>query len=202
MARRETILSCRRVEVLLEAYLDGALASGRRAAVQAHLATCFVCGQELEHARRVRGALRDLPERFCDDAVVQRALERVRGEVRTPATASLGERWRRFVTQRLAPAWQPAAGLALVLVLGLGVRHWVLRPRPGTFTPQDVARAEMQVKWVLAHLGKINEQTANVVAKDVLDQNVAEPIARAVGTALAPVPASADEKPSAETRLR
>lgn len=186
MARREIQLTCRRTEVLLEAYLDGELRSARRAALEKHLAGCFACSQEMEHARRVRTSLRDLPPRFCDDAVMQRVLDRVRAEPRVAASEGARARWNRWVARGFAPGWpQAAAAAALVIVLALGVRQLVLRtPEEQTFTAADVARAEMQVKWVLGHLGGISEQTARVVRDDVFEAGVAQPTARAVEKAM------------------
>jgi anti-sigma factor RsiW len=177
-------MTCRRAEVLLEAQLDGVLPARHRAAFEAHLAGCFACKQELVHARRVRDALRELPERFCDDAVTRRVLDRV-GEQAVAGPASLAGRLRQWWGGRLAPGWQPmAAGLA-VLALVVGVTHFLTKtPEEKPITQQEVKRAELQVRWVLAHLGEISRHAGDVVKKDVLEERVAAPTARAVDRAL------------------
>jgi hypothetical protein len=90
------------------------------------------------------------------------------------------------MSRRVVPAWRPAlASLGLVMLLGIGVRQWVVRkPSERRFTRQEVARAEEQVQWVLGHLGRISARTTTVIESDVLQQQVAEPAARAIGRAL------------------
>ena len=181
MARREIRMNCRRVEVLLEAHLDGELPQRYRAAFEAHLATCFGCQQELAHAQRVHEELRGLPDRFCDEAVTRRVLDRVRAE---PA-AGLGERLRRWWGGRLVPGWQPLAAALAVLAVVLGITQFLTRPpRERQWTQQDVQRAELQVRWVLAQLGEVSHQAGEVVKKDVLEERVAVPTARATERAL------------------
>lgn len=187
MAKREPSLSCRRAEVLLDAYLDGDLPARRKAPLEAHLATCFTCAQELERARSLRDALRALPERFCGDAVTDAVLARIRGERReAPATgAGLGGRLREWLARRVVPAWQPVAALAAVALVVLGVTHYMTRPPvEQSVSPQDVARAEVQVRWVMAHLGDISRRTGDKVRDEVLHDRVGVPAARAVQNAL------------------
>ena len=178
-------MSCRRVEVLLEAHLDGELPQRYRTAFEAHLATCFGCQQELAHARRVREELRALPDRFCDDAVTQRVLDRVRSEPAARTAAALGARLRQWWGGRKVAGWQPLAAALAVLAVVLGVTHFLLRPPPERqWTQQDVQKAELQVRWVLAHLGEVGRQAGEVIRKDVLEERVAVPTARATERAL------------------
>lgn len=186
MSRRELRITCRRAEVLLDAYLDDDLPGRRRTALEAHLAGCFSCTQELQRARVIRDGLRALPERFLGDHVTDAVLSRVRGERReTPVERPWGQRIGDWLTRRLVPAWPPVAAVAGVTLLVLGAMHLLTRPpvdKP--ITSQDVARAETQVRWVMAHLGDINRRTAVKVRDDVLGAGVADPAARAVATAL------------------
>jgi negative regulator of sigma E activity len=185
MTPHENRLSCRRAQVLLEAYADGELGTRRRAQLEAHLATCFTCSQELAHARRVRDTLRALPERFCDEALMEEVAARIQREPRPVAemqgSASLAARMRRWFAVRALPAWQPAVAVLALLLVVFGVgRILFLAPREQKITPADVQRAELQVRWVMAHLGEISRQTGQTVQKDVLNQGVAAPTAHAV----------------------
>ena len=178
-------MSCRRVEVLLESHLDGELPQRYRAAFDAHLATCWACQQELAHAQRVREELRALPDRFCDDAVTQRVLGRVGAEASARASAGLGSRLRQWWGGRITVGWQPLAAALAVLAVVLGITQFLTRPpRERQWTQQDVQRAELQVRWVLAHLGDVSRQAGEVVKKDVLEDRVATPTARATERAL------------------
>jgi len=185
MARFENRLSCRRAAVLLEAYADGDLSPRRRGQLEAHLATCSACSQELEHARRVRDTLRELPEQICDHSVLEEVAARVQREstpgARTAGGRSLVGRLRDWLAQRAVPAWQPAVAVLAVLVVVLGVGRVVFRaPTEQKITTADVQRAELQVRWVMAHLGDISRRTGQSVQKDVLSDGVAAPTARAV----------------------
>jgi anti-sigma factor RsiW len=185
MAQREMRMSCRRAEVLMEAHLDGELPPRYRAAFDAHLAGCFGCQREVEHARRVREALRALPERFLDDAVTRRVQERLAAEPRPKKPVDLGTRLRRWWGGRLVPGWQPMAAALAVLVVVVGLAHFLTRPpQEQQFTRADVRRAELQVQWLLAHLGEVSRQTTEVVKKDVIEDHVVSPTARATQSAL------------------
>ncbi len=185
MAQHENRLSCRRAAVLLEAYADGELSPRRRVQLESHLATCSACSQELEHARRLRETLRELPERFCDDDLLVKVAARVRdesqpgarGDERTPFAV----RVRHWIAEHAVPAWQPAAAVLAVLLIVIGVGRVFFRaPTEQKVTAADVQRAELQVRWVMAHLGEINRRTGESVQKDVLQNGVAAPTAHAV----------------------
>jgi anti-sigma factor RsiW len=184
MSRREMRITCRRAEVLLDAYLDGDLARPRRVALEQHLTGCFACSEELARARRIRDGLRALPERFLGDHVSAAVMARVRNTASAPRPQrglGLGARLQR----RFVPLWQPIAAVAAVALVVLGVMHMLTRPPvEQTITPGDVARAETQVRWVMAHLGNITRQTGERVRDDVLDKGVVAPATRAVENAL------------------
>jgi len=184
MSRHELRITCRRAEVLLDAYLDGDLPSPRRGALERHLTGCFGCAQELQRARLLRDQLRALPERFAGDHVTEAALVRLRRE-----GGADGSRFRRQWSLRWTPAWQPLTAVAAALLVVFGITRFVTRPAvEQSITPADVARAETQVRWVMAHLGDINRRTAEKVRDDVLNQGVAQPAARAVADALGDTP--------------
>ena len=184
MAQHEKRLSCRRASVLLDAYADGELSPRRRTQLESHLATCAMCCQELEQARRVRETLRALPEQSCSDRLLDQVAARVRRESQPAAVAggvALLGRLRGWLAQRAVPVWQPAVAVLAVLVLVVGVGRLVFRePTEKKITTADVERAELQVRWVMAHLGDIGRRTGQSVQKDVLTDGVAAPTAHAV----------------------
>jgi len=185
MAQRDIHMSCRRAEVLMEAHLDGDLPSRYRTAFESHLASCFACQRELEHATRVRQALRALPERFLDDAVSRRVRERIGAEPRPDPWAAIRGQLRRWWGGRAVPGWQPMATALAMLVVVVGIVHFLTRPpQEQQFTQQDVRRAELQVQWLLAHMGEVSRHTTEVVKKDVIEDGVVTPTARATQNAL------------------
>ena len=88
----------------ISAYVDGALDAETRAAVEAHLATCEVCREQVNSERELRGALRALPPPLPRDgfeSALRKRLRRQRPRLR---------RW-------LLPI---AAALAIVALWGRG----------------------------------------------------------------------------------
>ncbi len=196
MRRADTPLSCGRVKVLVEAYLDESLAGPRRARVDAHLVGCEACRAEVAQALQVRTALRALPWRACSDVVLETVRTRLAaadapasGGNRKPAAvrAAAAQEWTRRLQEWLVPrssVWKPAVGLAAAAVLVVGVYAFVHRPTEIQVTPQDMQRAEGQVRWVMARIGQISQHAGNKVRTDVLEKRVADPAARAVSGVL------------------
>lgn len=67
---------------LLAEYVDGSLAADDRATVEAHLASCSVCADEVAVAEQARMALTELPEVPVPFGTEQRILQRTRGKAR------------------------------------------------------------------------------------------------------------------------
>jgi hypothetical protein len=107
-------------EDLLAEYVDGALAERERAAVDAHLAGCDRCREEISLARASRASVRRLPELEAPEGSASRALREALGPGagreagRTGvAAAARPPRWARWI-----PA---AAAAALIGLLALTV---------------------------------------------------------------------------------
>jgi negative regulator of sigma E activity len=104
----------------LSAYLDGELATGEHALVEAHLGTCAECAAflaQLAAAGRAAAALPAEPPEGYFDGFPARVLKRIQAR-------------KAEVRARRLPAWTWAAAAALLLavVAPLSVRH--LRPSP------------------------------------------------------------------------
>jgi hypothetical protein len=89
---------------LLAAALDGTLTPPERETVEAHLAVCALCREDLELARTARGALRDLPREVRPPIDVAAAvISEISGRRSTDAAEP--------VPTPSAPRWYRAAGL-------------------------------------------------------------------------------------------
>jgi anti-sigma factor RsiW len=77
-------------EELLAGYVDGALGTNERAVVDAHLASCARCRDEVELSRSARTALRSLPEAEVPLGVTGPVLRRAR--VERPWVSHIGRR--------------------------------------------------------------------------------------------------------------
>ncbi|RSV47672.1 hypothetical protein CA233_11080 [Sphingomonas sp. ABOLD] len=109
--------------LLLPWYVTGEIEPGDRLLVDAHLAGCAECREELAAERRLHGAVADLP------APSAAGWERMMAELARPeAPAQLPKRFLRRA------GWMLAAQAA-VLVLGVGVVLHLQRQAPSVATP-------------------------------------------------------------------
>jgi anti-sigma factor RsiW len=180
-------------DVILNDYVDDALATIERLEVDRHLETCPDCRVLVDDLRRLRRQIADLPVPAPPPRVWSR-IERAIQLDRTAGT-STGRGW---LSAR--PAWQwLAAAAALVLVATLvGVRLGPLARRaPGVApeaTPQNAALAqqvEAELRQAEAHYqkaiagleqianaekGALDPQTAAILQKNlsVIDQAISE----------------------------
>lgn len=99
-------------EELLAAYVDGALEEHERVVLDAHLATCETCREEVALASRARQALAGLPEVPMPVGVTRPVVAEVARQMAKPAPTS----WR----ARAYAAAGLAAAAALVAVIALG----------------------------------------------------------------------------------
>jgi anti-sigma factor RsiW len=103
----------------LSAWIDAELAAPRRAAVEAHLASCSACTARVEQLRAVDRVLRALPAPAVAADLRERLDERLSGAraPAAPATHSAAARARRRFAPALALPLAAAAALALYLAL-------------------------------------------------------------------------------------
>jgi hypothetical protein len=98
-------------EELLAAYVDGALGERERAEVDAHLAACDECREEVGLAGRARSALAALPDLEVPANTVRPGIERT------------GPKWQRDRFRRTAWATGVAAAAGIAAILALVLVH-------------------------------------------------------------------------------
>ena len=115
----EIARGCQVFEEDLSAWIDGELAAPRRAAVEAHLASCRACTARVEALRAVDRALLALPEPALGAGLGERLAQRLAAERSSPGPVRLAAR--RPDRRRFAPALAlpvaAAAALALFFLL-------------------------------------------------------------------------------------
>jgi len=126
---------CRKMELLLQADLDGALDVGSTAALAAHLAQCPDCQATQAALVGLSARLRaELPYHAAPDRL-RRSIE---GAIRpAPAAAAAARRWLAEHRARWALPFGAGAVLAAALVL-------VVVPRPGTDTTDSVVASHIR----------------------------------------------------------
>jgi len=181
----ERILSCARALVLIEPYVDDDLSTARRHSLEQHLGACAACRDELADARSIRAELQALPRLACPDQVTDFVL----GRVATSSPRGAWARLRAAVAQASAgPAWRPALAAAGVTVVALVITLLGQQPRQNGYTPQDLARAEVEARWALALVAQVTTRASEAavgyvfggVVYDVMGDQVFVPITDAV----------------------
>jgi len=98
----------------LSGYLDGQVSAGERRQVEAHLAGCAACRQDLNGLRRTATLVRTLPP-VAAPAILRSA---VRARL-TPNHTPAGTRVRPWAQSLSRPTWRLALAAAAILVIGL-----------------------------------------------------------------------------------
>lgn len=166
----ETKPNCEWVLERVDAFVDGELGQGERAAVTAHCAACGECTRELDLAIRVRRELRSLSS-FKAPAHVINAAEREANVIATNVIP-IPVHHRKRVAVRLAAALAAAA----VVVIGAVVWQHAREPR---YTEDDVRRATAEMALAFGYVDRYSD---GVVREDVLEKRVMRHIQRAIST--------------------
>lgn len=180
--KRDDALSCVRAHVLVEAYLDGDLTSGRLQRMQRHLASCGSCRDELAAARSIQEELRALPKLSCPDIVAETVLREV------AASAMESGFLARLARALGGSLWRPAAAAAGVAAVALLITLLGHQPRYHGYTPQDLARAEVEARYAFAIVAQVTTRASDIalshvlgdVVRDVMGDQVILPITDAV----------------------
>lgn len=174
MAKSDQETTCLWVQGVIDSYIDKELAGVESSRLESHLAECSACAEELALARRVKSTLRTLPQQHCPDRVVAAALDQVESKA-GPTKKYHPWAW---VARWYGRRWQLAAVTAMfltVLIAGL----ILMRPQRPTTTvsPEELARAEQQVKWTLAYVGHVGQRSASIVYEEVIESEL-EPLVK------------------------
>jgi len=123
-------MTCERTQERFADYLTGDLEEAGRAEVQAHIAGCAACREDLENLSLAWAKLGVLPEGQPGSAVRSRFYAMLEDYMASqPAPARAGARWTDWLTFR-RPAFA-AAFSALVLLVGVGAGWMLSRGRIG-----------------------------------------------------------------------
>jgi anti-sigma factor RsiW len=127
---------CLNVEIreLLPEYLGGMLSASRRAEVDAHVASCAECADELAVLRLVREAYAESPAVNVNAIVAALPRKAARPAMRPVQATSVGRSWRR------SQAFQIAAAVSFITLGGisLAVARSFFNGNPSAVTPDTV----------------------------------------------------------------
>lgn len=182
MKRTHETMTCSKTQALIEAYLDKELTSDQVSQIDSHLRQCSTCAEELQLAKRTCKTLRSLPVQYCSDRVKAAVLDQVRWE----RNNTIWKRVRAWLTHGRGLTWRPAFATAVLVALMAMVmlmsRHQ--QPSPTQVSQEELARAEIEVKWTLAYLGEISQRTGIIVRDEVIGPRVVAPMKKAIENVL------------------
>ncbi len=112
--------SCKKIQSLIEGYVDQAATADERRAVETHVAECSPCAGNLEASQRLVSMLRSAPERQVDSAFETRLFAALGDQEPAPSRAAWWERFRlQFEWKLRMPALMTASGLAVAVLCGV-----------------------------------------------------------------------------------
>ncbi len=149
-------LTCKEVQDTLEAYLDDELDANTHATVEAHVASCSMCQDEVRFAQAISGALHELPKPEPPPAVFDAV------EVYVRAHPNEGRGWLHRIFQLFTFSDNLTSSLAragaLACLIGIALF--------GTYQYQQylkVQQASRDLAYALSKLNYAVERTGNVV---------------------------------------
>jgi hypothetical protein len=164
----------------IDAYLDGELTNVDVTVLESHMNECGMCREELASARRVLTELRELPAKRCPDGVT----DRLYATIGADTTVHRDGRLPRWLTARPFGLLRPVLVGSLILVIAVSAiwfdRHNRSSGDSRSYTPEEVAQAEAELKWTMAFLGDVGRRTGYAVRDEVVGARVVEPVRRAV----------------------
>ena len=167
-------MTCQDVDLQLDAYIDGTLAPGERAAVDAHLTQCAACREALEKMRRLLADSRALPREILP---ARDLWQDIAPRLAPRAGAPAGRRpWRR------SPAGLAAAAVLLIAVggaIGVTASRWLQLATDSAFTTaraRYAAAAATLAEQLAADPALLAVTTRRVIAQDldILDHAIQE----------------------------
>ncbi len=144
--QQERPMHCEAAARLLTLYLCDELSATERTALEAHLATCATCAEDLTRERALLQALRARPRLEPDLRLLEQCRSQL-GETLDDLSVPAWQRW--FALLRSASGWavHPALGTALLLLLGVAIGYGVpyllqQRAEDGSIVPALTVRPQ------------------------------------------------------------
>ncbi len=167
-------MTCQDVDQQLDAYIDGTLAAGERATVDAHLTECTACRAAVEKMRGLLAESRALPREIQPSRDLWADIApRLAPRAQPPAE------WRRRVR---SPAGLAAAAVLLIAVggaIGVSASRWLQPATDAAFTSaraRYATAAAMLAEQLAADPALLAATTRRVIAQDlgILDAAISE----------------------------
>ena len=176
------MITCVKVRQDIDAFLDGDLPCLDTERIEKHLRACRGCADELAFAEELRAGLRALPALNAPSGVLAAARARSFREASDAKEGSILP----FQVKRKWPMLAALAAAAAVILMIAAPA--LLRQSPQAnvgpqtvpkIEPQDVAKAEVELRWALAYIGAINRRGMETLQSREVEDNVTKPVNKA-----------------------
>ena len=138
----------------VEAYVDGDLDSSERALFEARLQLDDSLRREVDQARLIQGALRDMPSLQCPSDVRKRVLE-------ITGSRPVGFSW----------GWAGAACAVLVAAIAVGLMRTPAGP-----SEAELAQARADMETALAYLNRAGQMAGREAGQQWIESGIARPV--------------------------
>ena len=159
--------TCTEVQDTLEAYLDNELDADTHATVEAHVASCPMCQDEIQFVQAISGALHELPKPEPPPEIFNAVEAYVRSH------PNKGPKWLNRIFQMFTFSEDLTSVLAragaLACLIGIALF--------GTYQYQQYLKVQQASRDLAYALGKLNyavERTGNVVSEKLPDVQINE----------------------------
>jgi hypothetical protein len=208
MSRHKNNMSCARVLVLIEPFLDGDLSDLRQESVQAHMQQCVDCSTACDAARAIQVSLRDMPALEFPAALHDQLLDQI---ART--TQGRAPSWQQRLATAVARTWdfmmgknagasgwlRPVGGVAVIAIVFVLLAQQRQPEQTTTlvqgYTEQELQEAGEQALWALAYLARVTARVGDTafyrvgdVMGDVIGEHAIGSVTDAIGRSMEPDP--------------
>ena len=157
-------MNCRKIEFLIQSYVDGSATGQERESVDRHVGGCESCARVLRQSRQLVAALSTLPAHRVGEAFERNLAAAVQHTAPVSRSEAGWERFRLLFDWKLrSPALLAAGSLATALVAA-------------TLSPQVMDRATDRQRYLLSSAVERHQQLARAstdVDGDALDNSIA-----------------------------
>ena len=168
---------------LVEDYVDGLLSRRQKKSFEAVLSVDEELARQVDLARRVRDTLAAIETPACPPSVYEPVLEKARRD-------SQGEQrstWTDWLSGILQPGLAPVRLIVVASVVGAAILTTVVMMNQGqprtALDEEEVQMALDEVKLALSYVSLAGRETGSTIRNRAVDENIIDPIVRAIGHA-------------------
>ncbi|MFK7865046.1 MAG: zf-HC2 domain-containing protein [Pseudohongiellaceae bacterium] len=177
-----TETQCYFVQLQIDSFLDGELATAQQEVFMGHVSSCAACAKELQFARNLHDAVMDLPMMDCSDAAL-RPIQQIATQLphqQSATPSSLSSVWGdlRDWFQSIPMGVRigaPAFALVLALVLptsglvgsgaGAPAQQVAAENSPQDYSPEDIQQALQDLNLAIDYLNDVSQRTEVMIGE-------------------------------------